>query len=115
VRVGGGAALDVAAVLTRDDGETVFTVSRTLVADVIGKGLSVFAHDATADARFRAGASVVAQRIRSVMCVPLGTSEQILGALYVDSLSGPGRFSDADLGCWPRSAIRRGWPCTASA
>jgi HD-GYP domain-containing protein (c-di-GMP phosphodiesterase class II) len=32
-----------------------------------------------------------------VMCVPLRTSDAILGALYVDSLSAAGRFSEADL------------------
>jgi putative nucleotidyltransferase with HDIG domain len=74
-----------------------FTVSRTLVADVVEKGLSTFAHDAEADQRYRTGQSVVLQHVRSVMCVPLRTADEILGALYVDSLSGPGRFSDADL------------------
>jgi putative nucleotidyltransferase with HDIG domain len=37
------------------------------------------------------------QGVRSVMCVPLRTTDEILGALYVDSLSGAGRFSEADL------------------
>ena len=31
------------------------------------------------------------------MCVPLRTTDEILGALYVDSQSGPGRFSEEDL------------------
>jgi putative nucleotidyltransferase with HDIG domain len=31
------------------------------------------------------------------MCVPLRTTDEILGALYVDSQSGPGRFTDEDL------------------
>jgi putative nucleotidyltransferase with HDIG domain len=31
------------------------------------------------------------------MCVPLRTTDEILGALYVDSLSGAGRFNEADL------------------
>jgi HD-GYP domain-containing protein (c-di-GMP phosphodiesterase class II) len=31
------------------------------------------------------------------MCVPLRTTDEVLGALYVDSLSGAGRFSEADL------------------
>jgi putative nucleotidyltransferase with HDIG domain len=31
------------------------------------------------------------------MCVPVRTTDEILGALYVDSLSGAGRFSEADL------------------
>ena len=74
-----------------------FPVSRTLVSDVITQGISVFAHDASIDARFADGQSVIGQRIRSVMCVPLRTTDDVLGALYVDSLSGAGRFNEADL------------------
>lgn len=74
-----------------------FAVSRTIVSDVIGKGVSTFAHDAAADARFKEGQSIIGQRIRSVMCVPLRTTDEILGALYVDSLSGAGKFNEADL------------------
>ena len=74
-----------------------FTVSRTLIEDVIDKGVSTFAYDAVNDGRFNAGPSVVAQRVRAVMCVPLRTTDDILGALYVDSLSAPGRFAEADL------------------
>ena len=40
---------------------------------------------------------MIGQGIRSVMCVPLRTTDEILGALYVDSQSGPGRFSEEDL------------------
>ena len=57
----------------------------------------MFAHDASSDARFASGQSVIGQGIRSVMCVPLRTTDEILGALYVDSQSGPGRFSEEDL------------------
>jgi len=92
---GSGAALEPVAALGRDDAP--FTVSRTIVAEVVGQGVSVSAHDAAADPRFQPGASVVRQQVRSVMCVPLRTADAILGALYVDSLSGAGRFSDADL------------------
>ncbi|HEV3484075.1 MAG TPA: HD domain-containing phosphohydrolase, partial [Vicinamibacterales bacterium] len=46
---------------------------------------------------FSDGQSVAAQHVRSVMCVPLRTTDEILGALYVDSLSGAGRFNEADL------------------
>jgi putative nucleotidyltransferase with HDIG domain len=74
-----------------------FTVSRTLVSDVIARGISIFAHDASSDIRFAEGRSVIGQRVRSVMCVPLRTTDDILGALYVDSLSGAGRFTEADL------------------
>jgi putative nucleotidyltransferase with HDIG domain len=91
--------IQLTAAYTKHDGSGVerFAVSRTIVSDVISKGVSTFAHDATVDDRFKGGQSVIGQRIRSVMCVPLRTSDAILGALYVDTLSGPGRFNDADL------------------
>ncbi len=88
---------EVAAARLRNPGQGPFTVSRTLVADTIAKGVSTFARDASSDARFADGKSVIGQGIRSVMCVPLRTTDEILGALYVDSQSGPGRFSDEDL------------------
>jgi HD-GYP domain-containing protein (c-di-GMP phosphodiesterase class II) len=72
-------------------------VSRTLVTSVIEKGVSTFAFDAINDERFSSGRSVLGQQVRSVMCVPLRTSDAIFGALYVDSLSAAGRFSEADL------------------
>ena len=53
--------------------------------------------DASNDERFSGGQSVIGQGIRSVMCVPLRTTDAILGALYVDSQSGAGRFSEEDL------------------
>jgi HD-GYP domain-containing protein (c-di-GMP phosphodiesterase class II) len=64
---------------------------------VIEKGVSTFAHDAVADDRFNDGHSVIQQNVRSVMCVPLRTADDILGALYADSSSGAGRFNEADL------------------
>jgi HD-GYP domain-containing protein (c-di-GMP phosphodiesterase class II) len=88
---------EVAAAKGRTASLERFTVSNTLVSDVIDKGVSTFAYDAVNDNRFSDGASVVGQRVRSVMCVPLRTSDEILGALYVDSLSTAGKFTEADL------------------
>jgi putative nucleotidyltransferase with HDIG domain len=88
---------EVAASRLRDDMQGSFTLSRTLIADTIAKGVSIFARDASSDARFADGKSVIGQGIRSVMCVPLRTTDEILGALYVDSQSGAGRFTDEDL------------------
>jgi putative nucleotidyltransferase with HDIG domain len=88
---------EVLAARSKGQASEPFTVSRTLVADVIARGVSVFAHDASSDARFSEGQSIIGQRVRSVMCVPLRTTDEILGALYVDSLSGAGRFNDGDL------------------
>jgi HD-GYP domain-containing protein (c-di-GMP phosphodiesterase class II) len=89
--------IEVLAARSKTQSTERFTVSRTLVSSVIADGVSVFAHDASSDARFSEGQSVIGQRVRSVMCVPLRTTDEILGALYVDSLSGAGRFNDSDL------------------
>jgi HD-GYP domain-containing protein (c-di-GMP phosphodiesterase class II) len=88
---------EVAAARERVPGGESMTVSRTLVTAVIEQGVSTFANDASADERFNGGPSVIAQHIRSVMCVPLRTTDQILGALYADSQSGAGRFTEDDL------------------
>ena len=88
---------DVAASRLRSGVQGAFTLSRTIVTDTIAKGMSIFARDASVDERFARGQSVIGQGIRSVMCVPLRTTDEVLGALYVDSQSGPGRFSDEDL------------------
>ncbi len=93
----GAGGPEVVASRSRLPQQAPFTVSRTLVADVLAKGVSTFAHDASADERFAGGQSVIGQHVRSVMGVPLRTSDEILGVLYVDSLSGAGRFTEADL------------------
>lgn len=90
-------AVEVAAARERVATGHPFTVSRALVSDVIEKGMSTFACDAVNDERFSAGETVAGQHVRSVMCVPLRTNDDVLGALYADSLSTPGRFNEADL------------------
>lgn len=77
--------------------DTQFVVSRSLVNDVLENGVSTFTLDATSDTRYSAGESVIQQRIKSVMCVPLRTTDAILGALYVDTQRAIGRFGEAEL------------------
>lgn len=72
-------------------------VSRTVVQDVLDNGVSSLSQDATADARYRAGQSIIQQQIRSVMCAPVATDDSVLGVLYADSRSVTGAFSEADL------------------
>jgi putative nucleotidyltransferase with HDIG domain len=73
------------------------TVSRTVVKDVLEKGVSSLSQDARADSRYREGESIIAESIRSVMCVPMATDDQILGVLYADSQSLAGAFSENEL------------------
>jgi HD-GYP domain-containing protein (c-di-GMP phosphodiesterase class II) len=71
-------------------------LSKTVVRDVLEHGISTFTHDALSDSRYVAGESIVLQRIRSIMCAPMRTTENILGVLYVDSPVAH-EFSEAEL------------------
>ena len=90
--------VDMVAVRTRDEakGSGQVLLSRTVVNDVLEKGISAFTDDALADERYGGGESIVQQRIRSVMCAPLRTTDAVLGVLYVDSQAAR-EFSEAEL------------------
>jgi len=92
-----GHKVDLIAVRTKDGSATgSVTLSRTVVNDVLEKGISAFTDDALTDERYVGGESIVQQRIRSVMCAPMRTTDQILGVLYVDSQTAR-EFSAAEL------------------
>ncbi|UCC74844.1 MAG: HD domain-containing protein [Gemmatimonadota bacterium] len=72
-------------------------VSRTVVQDVLENAASLVSRDASADARYKEGQSIIQQRIRSVMCAPVSTDDSVIGVLYADSRSLTGAFTEADL------------------
>jgi HD-GYP domain-containing protein (c-di-GMP phosphodiesterase class II)/pSer/pThr/pTyr-binding forkhead associated (FHA) protein len=92
------ADVNVVAVRTRTGAAPAgaMLLSRTVVREVLEQGISSFTHDALMDERYGSGESIVRQRIRSVMCVPMRTTHEILGVLYVDSHS-TYEFSEAEL------------------
>jgi HD-GYP domain-containing protein (c-di-GMP phosphodiesterase class II) len=91
------ADVDLVAVRSKDgQASGAVTLSRTVVHDVLDKGISAFTDDALADERYGGGESIVRQRIRSVMCAPMRTTDEILGVLYVDSMMAR-EFSEAEL------------------
>jgi HD-GYP domain-containing protein (c-di-GMP phosphodiesterase class II) len=94
------AEVNMVAVRTKDGGNGgaggAVKLSRTVVNDVLDKGISAFTDDALADERYVGGESIISQRIRSVMCAPMRTTEAVLGVLYVDSKS-VREFSEAEL------------------
>ncbi|HSG81894.1 MAG TPA: HD domain-containing phosphohydrolase, partial [Gemmatimonadota bacterium] len=98
----GSADLRIVTARSRDEEEALdeIEVSRTVVQDVLENGVSSLSRDATADARYREGQSIIQQKIRSVMCAPVFTDESVLGVLgvlYADSRSLTGAFSESDL------------------
>ena len=73
------------------------TLSQTIVQDCVKKGHHILCPDAMMDERFKEGQSIFINKIHSVMCVPLESQKQILGAIYVDSSQEAGAFSERDL------------------
>jgi signal transduction histidine kinase len=72
-------------------------VSTTIIHDVINTGEPVILRDAARDPRFGQAKSVVMLRLQSVMCVPLISRGQTIGAVYVENRSEEGRFDENDL------------------
>jgi 3',5'-cyclic-nucleotide phosphodiesterase len=72
-------------------------ISRTIVDEVLGKKQAILSVDTLSDRHFAAQDSIVAQAIRSVMCVPLIVGDEVLGLIQVDSSSDPHAFQEADL------------------
>nr|WP_314630308.1 HD domain-containing phosphohydrolase [uncultured Noviherbaspirillum sp.] len=72
-------------------------MSRTILAEVVGRKHSVLSVDTLADRHFGAQESIVSQAIRSVMCVPLLLEGECLGLIQVDTSSDPYAFREQDL------------------
>ncbi|MDT3671456.1 MAG: HD domain-containing phosphohydrolase [Aromatoleum sp.] len=72
-------------------------ISRTIVDEVLNRKLSILSVDTLADRRFGNQESIIAQAIRSVMCVPLLLEGDVLGLVQVDTSSDPYAFKGPDL------------------
>jgi sigma-B regulation protein RsbU (phosphoserine phosphatase) len=72
--------------------------SRTIVKKTIDQMRSIVFEDASSDASLGPAASIADFKIRSVMCVPLATSDgKALGAIQLDTLDKTKKFVDDDL------------------
>jgi signal transduction histidine kinase len=80
---------------TIDDPE--FQISRTVVQRVADEGQPVLTSDAQSDERFRTRQSIRVLGLRSILCVPLRTKEQVTGVVYVDNRMEAEIFLPADL------------------
>ena len=74
-----------------------FAASSTVVRQVLGSGEPVLTVDAQTDERFDASVSIVAQRIVSIICIPLRAGERITGAVYLDSSKSRKAFTEDSL------------------
>jgi signal transduction histidine kinase len=73
------------------------TVSQTIIDMVLEEKSAVICGDTSSDDRFKHSASLQDLKIKSIMCVPLLASDQVLGMVEVDSSSGGIAFREDDL------------------
>jgi transcriptional regulator with GAF, ATPase, and Fis domain len=71
-------------------------VSQTILNQVLGENLAVLCNDVPSDQALGERESLLVPRVRSVLSVPLGVQDKVLGALYLDTSSQNVRF-DAEL------------------
>jgi 3',5'-cyclic-nucleotide phosphodiesterase len=72
-------------------------ISHTIVDEVLNKKRAILSVDTLSDRYFASQDSIIAQALRSVMCVPLIAADEVLGMIQVDSSSDPHAFHEADL------------------
>jgi adenylate cyclase len=97
LRESADAALE-ARVLRQRDGKTPTnaTLSRAVVRKVMRERVAILATDATTDPGLSVTDSILRFNIRSFMCAPLWSQDEVIGVLYLDSPK-RGAFASADL------------------
>jgi sigma-B regulation protein RsbU (phosphoserine phosphatase) len=74
-----------------------FQISRSVVERVAREGQPILTSDAQRDDRFSMRQSVMALRLRAILCVPLKIKDQVSGVVYVDNRLQTGIFTQPDL------------------
>ena len=71
------------------------SISHTILDFVLDKKEGVRTSNARDDSRFDAAASIVQAGVREALCVPLQGRYDIVGALYVDTYTSPGKLIES--------------------
>jgi Nif-specific regulatory protein len=79
------------------DAPGALAASSSVVKSVLTTGTPVLAFDALTDERFEASTSIIAQKILSIICLPLRSHDRIVGAVYLDSTRSRKAFTDESL------------------
>jgi len=74
-----------------------FKISSTVRDQVLNKKDSLLIRDAQLDQALREHMSIVEQKVRSMIAVPLQTSDRVIGLIYVDSPNALREFTREDL------------------
>ena len=78
-------------------GEDEVVLSTTMSEQVLVEKKGILTYDAMKDFRFSAGESVQLHSIRSAICVPIMSQEELYGIIYTDTISPRRRFTRDDL------------------
>jgi signal transduction histidine kinase len=81
----------------QDLAEAEEQISRSVFGKVVETGQPLVLRDASNDPNFSLAASVLSLQLRSIMCVPLISRGEIVGAIYVENRSIRNRFKENDL------------------
>lgn len=79
------------------EGQSEIAMSSSIVNRAFERGEAIIVYNAANDARFDAGASIIAQNITSAMCTPLTHHSERLGIIYVDTRGTRNAFTQGDL------------------
>ena len=71
-----------------------FAASSSVVKKVMTTGEPVLTSDALTDRRFVASESIIAQKLLSIICIPLRSGDRVGGAVYLDSSVSRKAFTD---------------------
>ncbi len=74
-----------------------FKISMSIATSVAETGKSIYTSDAQHDERYSRHKSILELDLKSIMCVPLKSKENIIGVLYLDNSSRSNIFLQSDL------------------
>jgi Nif-specific regulatory protein len=77
--------------------EDIKRISKSIIEEVLKSKNPLLLHSALEDKEFAAKDSIIISQIKSVLVCPLVSREQLIGAIYCDSLSKSGVFSQTEL------------------
>lgn len=74
-----------------------FAASSSVIQQVLSTGSPILTFDALSDERFESSTSIVAQKILSIICIPLRSNDRVSGAVYLDSSVSRKAFTEESL------------------
>lgn len=72
-------------------------ISQTILRAVMEERMALVTDDAQSDERLSTGQSILLHKIRSVMCAPLWSGDDVLGVIQIDTAFRTGAFTEPDL------------------